>query len=272
MTIGRKLKVTIMTLIPGTNITAYFYAPTGHHPPLFYTAPSTHGNMLSVNAGNSQGLFVGGAGVNLGFEHALKHQKTQEYALRHIALLAQARGGGAIVETYTAENPTVFSMVDDSHIIKNLNNGNPSGENDGLCFVDIFGKDALDSSLCPHGVSQNAGMLYACPPYAYNYVDDAGFLVACSDMGGICALTIGAYNKIAAANNQPLVSVMRLCLFSSGGYNPNHVSKDKIALAIFAGLTKTLAVDDCGLTRIEMPYSSNPHDPMYAAVKKQLGA
>ncbi|WP_371396050.1 hypothetical protein [Fretibacter rubidus] len=256
--------------IPSTSVEAAFYQPTGKYPPLFYGAPSTHGNMVSVNAGNSQGLYVGGEGINKGFMHALSHQNTGEYATRHLSLLRQARAGGAKSEAYKTEDPTAFSLVDDNHIIKNLNNGNPGGENDGLAFVDIFGKDASGGSLAPHGVSQNTGMLYACPPFGYNYVDDAAFLAACGDMGANCALAIGAYNKIASANGQPLISVMRLCLFSSGYYNTNKVALDKIALAIYDGLSNALIKDDCGLTRVEMPYSTNAHDPLYAAVKAKI--
>jgi len=260
-----------MVKIPGTTIDADFIpTPIGSYPPLFYSTASSHGNMLSVNAGNSSGLYVGGGGINKGFGHALKHQDISQYAVRHTALLAKARkGGSSDMEAYSNEDPTVFSMIDMSHVIPNKNSGNPSGENDGICFVDIFGKNT-SGSLCPHGVAQNTGMLYACPPYGGNYADDTAFLNAVGQMGANCASSIGEYNKAATGQGQPLISVMRLCLFSSGIYNTNDVDKGKIALSIFNGMTKVLVKDDCGLTRVEMPYSADPKDPMFAAVKAKI--
>lgn len=260
-----------MVKIPGTAIDANFIStPIGSYPPLFYSSASSHGNMVSVNAGNSSGLYVGGGGINSGFGHVLKHQDITKYATRHAALLAKARkGGSSDMEAYSDENPTVFSMIDISHIIPNKNSGNSGGENDGICFVDIFGKDK-SGSLYPHGVSQNTGMLYACPPYGGNYADDTAFLAAVAQMGANCATSIGGYNKAAAGQGQPLISVMRLCLFSSGIYNTNNVDKGKIALSIFDGMKNILVKDDCGLTRVEMPYSSDPNDPMFAAVKAKI--
>ncbi|MEP3889507.1 MAG: hypothetical protein ABJN69_03510 [Hellea sp.] len=259
-----------MVKIPGTAIEAEFHAPVGKYPGLFYSSPSTYGNMLSVNAGSSSGLYVGGGGINSGFEQALSAQKTSLYATRHSHLLHAVRNGGADIETYSDKNPMGFSMVDISHVIHNKNNSTPQGGNDGVCFVDIFGEDASGQSLCPHGVAQNTGMLYACPPHGDNYADDAAFLAAISQTGANTVTSIGAYNKIAVANHQPLISAIRLCLFSSVIFNPNKVDKGKIALAIFDGMSQTLVKDDCGLTRVEMPYSTNPADPMFAAVKTKI--
>lgn len=260
-----------MVNIPGTKIEADFIStPVGSYPPLFYHSKSSYGNMLSVNAGNSSGLYVGGGGINSGFGHALSHQDIAKYATRHTALLAKARKGGTSdMDAYSDEDPTVFSTVDISHVIPNKNSGNSGGENDGVCFVDIFGKNA-SGSLCPHGVSENTGMLYACPPYGGNYADDTSFLKAVSQMGANCASSIGDYNAVARGQGQPLISVMRLCLFSSGIYNTNDVDKGKIALAIYDGMANVLVKDDCGLTRVEMPYSANPKDPMFAAVKAKI--
>lgn len=259
-----------MVKIPGTAIDAEFHAPVGKYPALFYASTSRYGNMLSVNAGSSSGLYVGGGGINSGFEHALSAQKTSAYATRHSHLLHTVRNGGADIEAFSDKDPTVFSMVDTSHVIPNKNSSTPQGGNDGVCFIDIFGEDASGNSLCPHGVAQNTGMLYACPPHGDNYADDTAFLAAISQTGANTVTSIGAYNKIAAANNQPLISVIRLCLFSSVIFNPNNVDKGKIAIAIFDGMTQALVKDDCGLTRVEIPYSTNPADPMFAAVKAKL--
>ena len=260
----------IMAKIPGTAIDAEFHAPVGKYPELFYTHPSAFGNMLSVNAGSSSGLYVGGGGINNGFEHALSAQKTGAYATRHSHLLHTVRNGGSDIEAFSEKDPTVFSMVETSHVIPNKNSGTPQGGNDGVCFIDIFGEDEPGNSLCPHGVPQNTGMLYACPPHGSNYADDAAFLAAISQTGANTVTSIGAYNKIAAAHKQPLISVIRLCLFSSVIFNPNKIDKGKIALAIFDGMTQALVKDDCGLTRVEMPYSTNANDPMFAAVKARL--
>lgn len=259
-----------MIKIPGTTASAAFYGPTGDYPPLFYSSSPTTGNMVSLNAGNSQVLDVGGGGINLGFKHALKNiQDIAKYKPRHEQLLQQA-AGAATSEVYSDDDPMAFSLIDASNRITNLNSANSRGENDGVAFVDIFGPN-----LRPHGVNENVGMLYACPPYGDSYIDEQAFLDALGVMANNCVTVIGAYNSLAPAQAQPAISTLRMCLFSSGIYNRNvPVASDKIALAIFDGLVAVLATDDCGLSVIEMPTHEVKRDgtvhPLFAAVKTQL--
>ena len=218
------------------------------------------GSMLSVNAGNSNDLYVGGGGINGGFAYALQGlQKISEYETRHNDLLNQVRSGGADFIAYSDENPTSFSLVYDNLVTK------ASDYYDGLCFVDIFGKGRN-----PHNNTMNTGMLYVAPPYGDNYRDAAGFLDAIEKTAKNIVKTVGKYNAMVDRQGVPRISVLRLCLYSSGIYNALYVSLDKIALAIFEGLRSVLENDDFGLNDIEFPCSNDINDPLFDAVKALL--
>src|ERR1035438_5537373 len=101
-----------MSTVPNTKITATFIDKQPlHDTPLFYGNSGGSAPMASLNAGNSQQLYLGGAGINLGFENALKGlQNCALYQTRHQALLAAYQKTGTATETYQAEDPTKFSL------------------------------------------------------------------------------------------------------------------------------------------------------------------
>jgi hypothetical protein len=103
-----------MSTVPNTKITATFIdKQPGHDTPLFYGSSGGSAPMASLNAGNSQGLYVGGGGINLGFENALKGlQNCGLYQTRHQDLLAAYQKSGTLSETYSTEDPTRFSLID----------------------------------------------------------------------------------------------------------------------------------------------------------------
>lgn len=233
-----------MGTLAGTTIKLTFLeVPPGSYPPLFYQHDSGGGAMASVNAGNSEQLYVGGSGINGGFAKALARLNLAAFASRHQALLARARAGGAEVEAYADTDPMAFSLVYPASIA-----GKKGGGEDGVCFVDVLAPEHR-----PHGIAANAAMLYVAPPYGGNYPDARTFLAAIRQTASNIATTMGRYNKAAAAHGVPAIPVLRLCLFSSGIYNTQNLPSDDIAEQIHGGLCDVLASDGCGLTEVQLP-------------------
>src|SRR6185437_13385638 len=139
---------------------------------------------------------------------------------------------------------------------------------EGVCFVDVF-----DPSLCPNGNPKNVAMVYAAPPHGMHYPVEADFLAAIEAMAVTIIKTVAAYNAEAAKQKLPAIEVLRNTLFSSAIYNPNGVSKDKIARAIFAGMASGLNVDTGGIVDLQFPVSDDKSQssyPGFAAVRDDL--
>ncbi len=176
------------------------------------------------------------------------------YATRHQALLAQASGGGADIETYPDGDPMAFSLVYAEAPTASL-----SGEHDGVCFVDVFAP-----AHRPHGVAANAALLYVAPPNGPNYADAPAFLAAIRQTARNIATAMGRYRKVAGAQRVPSISVLRLCLFSSGLYNSLNLAANDLAEQIYAGLCDVLQADDCGLTELQLPVGKSLFDIVQA--------
>src|SRR5947209_7040485 len=107
------------TYLPETKIRLTFLDVPAHkpntpkaYPPLYYGSTGGSGPLASVNAGNSEDLYVGGDGVNGGFKKALQAQKCDLYQARHQELFnKQTAAGAAAFETYSDEDPMKFSFV-----------------------------------------------------------------------------------------------------------------------------------------------------------------
>ena len=246
--------------IPGTSLTATFLgaAPSGFSP-IFYGHSEGSAAMGSVNAGNSDQLFVGGSGMNGAFADTL--QDTQSiglYQARHQALFGQAVGGGSAEETYSAVDPTQYSLVHPKLVTSSAN------VYDGAVFMDVFG-DGLE----PHGNAHNAAMVYVAPPYGPRYDSDEAFLKAIGETASHVAECVQAYNAKAdqAGSDLTPLRVVRLGLYSSKIYNRKPaVSLDLIAMAIYDGLLSVLSKDDAGLTGLEFPVAKGE----FSAVEKKL--
>jgi hypothetical protein len=246
-----------MAEIPGTGIALHFIEkPPGGHAPIFYGGDEGSLRLGSVNAGNSEALYVGGGGINGGFARQLgRTQRIDAYAARHTALIEAAKDGEAF-ERYEDDDPTAFSFALVSRI---------DGSYEGVCFVDVFAPDR-----CPAGNPKNAAMLYAAPPNGMNHPDETEFLAAIGKTGQNIATAVARYNAIAPRETQPVIDALRLCLYSSGIYNRHGVSADRIALAIYDGVASGLTTDS-GLKELQMPVSDDPGDPLFAAVKAKYG-
>jgi hypothetical protein len=248
-----------MGTLAGTAIKLTFVEkPLTDFPPLFYENGTDGPPMASVNAGNSDQLYVGGDGINGGFAKALAKLTLGTYATRHQALLAKARGGGEDAETYADTDPMAFSLVYPTALTSKKGGGE-----DGVCFVDVFAPQR-----CPNGVAANAAMLYVVPPCGPSYADRAAFLAAIRQTAGNVATTMGRYNKAAGSHGVPVIRALRLCLFSSGIYNSHGVSSNRIAEQIYAGLCDVLAKDDCGLTEVQLPVA----DPLFYIIQDEIQA
>jgi hypothetical protein len=251
-----------MAEIDGTSIAlSFIQKPAGGYAPVFYGGSNGTLVLASVNAGNSDDLYVGGGGINGGFNHALSRtQNTGEYMPRHKALFADAAKTGEASKRYDDDDPTVFSYVYASKTI------DKDDWYEGICFVDVFG-----SSRCPAGNPKNAAMLYVAPPHGNYHPVEADFLGAITRTGQNIAKAATRYNAMAPRENVPVVEALRLCLYSSVIYNPKHVSLDKIALAIFDGLSTEFSARASGLKEVQMPTSDDTSDPLFAAVKAKYG-
>jgi hypothetical protein len=254
-----------MTAVPGTKVKVAFYTFAPPYPLLYDPTSAVKLVMASINAGESQGLGVGGGGVNKQFSLDLKSagqtnisSGKDDYADRHLKLLAKAASTGTAYEAYQTPDPSAFSHVEASQV-KQVN-----GYYEGVCFVDVF-----SPKLCPAANPLNAAMVYAAPPYGDNYSDETAFLAAVQATAVTIMKAIAGYNAIAPANNQPPIQAVRNTLYSSSIYNmspPNEVSHDKIARAIFAGFQSELQVEDGGLMELQFPVS----DPLFWAIQDDL--
>lgn len=274
--------------VPGTSVRvncfSFGHTPTQEEldrgdkqqPPLYYAFGEGKSNLASVDAGNSGGLWLGGGGVNLGFEITLTktQKKVADYGKRHLSLLAQADQGGATWESYAATDPCAFSWVNPARINR------IAGSNEGVCFVDVF--DPNNSKLCPSHNPLNVAMLYVAPPEDKTYLagghDRAAatkeFMAAIQATAVNIVKTISGYNAIAAQHKLPVIEVLRNTLFSSGIYNSKlNVDRGEIARAIFAGFTAELQNDpNSGLVELQFPVGNGEayQDDLFVAVKKDL--
>lgn len=253
--------------IPGTSVKAIFQSVPYSHPyPAIYEGPKGTGATLgSLNAGNSASLCVGGGGINAAFQTDLSkaHQNTSHYTTRHLNLVHETADGGSAGQCFTDEdNPNVASYL--------VKNKLTTGKNDftGIVFVDVFA-----DKYCPNGNPINRAMVYAAPPNSAdpNFQSQTAFLQAITETGANIVAALAGYNAWAPQQSPALdvVGALRLCMYSSGIYNANHVSLNKIALAIYDGIHKGLLKDATGITEVQMPVSTG-HDTYFEAVKNKL--
>lgn len=238
--------------LPGTAIKLTFIqAPPGTFPPLFYSSDPGTGGMATVNAGNSDALYVGGGGINGGFAKELAGLQLGAYETRHKALVVKALNGGNPIEAYPDGDPMAFSLVYQEAPTARL-----AGGYDGICFVDVF------SPLHrPNGVAANTAMLYIAPPYGPRYFNAEAFLNAIRQTACNITTTVGRYRKLVDTYSLPNILTLRLCLFSSGLYNtPHNLHPSDIAQQIYGGLCSVLVEDDCGLAEVQLPVGGSLFD------------
>jgi hypothetical protein len=262
-------------LIPGTKVRASFYTFSKPLPPLYYGANEGSLTLASVNAGNSDGLCVGGGGVNKGFlidltssagqknvnlNNCTNAGKKDDYQFRHLQLLAKAGQNGTAQEAYSATDPCTFSYANSTQVSSSATNWY-----EGVCLVDVF-----DPGLCPAGNTKNAAMLYVAPPKGSHYASDADFLAAITATAANIIKTIAGYNAIAAQQGLPIIEALRNTLYSSVLYNPSNLDHGEIARAIFAGFQSELQANaNSGLVELQFPVGGSV-DPLFAAVQTDL--
>lgn len=246
-----------MTRIPDTSVCAVFQPVGGPHPRLYYGGGEDGLALASMNAGNSPFLFVGGGGINSGFAHALRPQKTDDYEMLHKALADAAPKDGFDTRTYDPADPMAASTICNKRVTS-------VSDHTGIAFVDAFADE-----LCPHGNTANRAMLYVAPPDGGYFPDDVSFLAAVTEIGTHAIEAVAAHNRWAGDNAAPRIAAIRLCMYSSGIYRRAGVSLDRVALAIFAGIETGLQADADGLDEVQMPVSSGDN-PYFDAVRQKL--
>lgn len=118
-------------------------------------------------------------------------------------------------------------------------------------------------------------MLYVAPPDGANYQVESDFLRDITLTATYAIQAIAGYNALASQQGLPPVEALRSILFSSNIYNPvlpnrPKVGFDAIARAIFAGYASELRAHDSGLKELQLPYSNDPKDPIFAAVEADM--
>lgn len=245
-----------MTTIPGTKVNlVYNTVPPKHYPHLYYTHHETGPAMVSLNAGNSPGLYVGGGGLNAAFKALLVRagQDVTSYTSRHVALVKAAMAGGSNLADYGAsdDDPTLVSCVDATKVAGAV-------DYTGVAFADIFA-----DKFCPEGNPANRGMFYVAPPDGHMYSDKAKFLgdVAATAEHGVNA--VNGYNAWTAQNGGVVVQAIRLSLYSSNIYVMAGVPVSEVALAIWKGIEAGCKAQGCVLSEIQMPVTASGNKEDY---------
>ena len=193
---------------------------------------TTGGNLVSVNAGDS-GLYVGGGTINLAFSGQIADPNA--YQAIHGAAQTQARKGTSVITGYTATDPVVLVDV----LLSATDDGSSTSGAAETVFLDIF-----TSGTAPHQNPTNYAMLYLVPPFGPGYSSDQEFLDAVKRSAVNIINVVAHYNsKVVPAHaslNLATVSVLRTCLYSSGGYKRTGVQGSDVAKALYTGFASAL--------------------------------
>ncbi|WGW04000.1 hypothetical protein [Tropicibacter oceani] len=235
---------------------------------MYYGAGEGSLVIASLNAGNSGALYVGGGGINSGFQRALSGQDTSAYQTDHQALAKSTPVGQTATQTYSSADPCASMTICNKPVALALA-AVAAGRTDytGVAFLDAFG-----DALCPKGNPNNRAMAYVAPPLGSAYTDDASFLSDVSLVGTHAIEALHAHNQWAEAQNAPVIEGLRMCMYSSVIYGREGVSQDSIALAIFAGIQTGLIQTGCKLAELQMPVGSEANNPYFAAVQNKLAS
>ncbi len=187
-------------------------------------------DLVSVNAGDN-GLYVGGGTINLAFSKQVPDPGA--YTALHTHALAQARAGTFVNNNYTASDPVRLVSV----ILPPTDQPNVSGGSAETVFLDIF-----TDGMTPHNEPTNYAMLYLVPPYGPGYASDQAFLDAVTRSAVNIINVVAHYNATLVPANAGLsaIPVLRTCLYSSSGYKRTSVTRDAVALAVYAGFDAQL--------------------------------
>lgn len=242
--------------IPGTQVAARILQPD--HPPfceIFYqNSPADSSIMGSVNAGTSYsgslfevsldgiiGAFYGILSVQQNFVGRHPYQKV------HKELFMQA-GEAQNLASYDldTDSPVQFAMM------QRQPEGSPCVDYDGTVFIDVF-KDHLR----PYQVDANYAMIYVVPPLGDLYDSPDDFIRAVEATAENMVLAVMTYNKECAGLNSPgglqlfPINTIRTCLFSGGYFNTFQLKHERIATAIFQGITNALYSRDTSIRNID---------------------
>ncbi|MBF9035875.1 hypothetical protein HKCCE2091_16630 [Rhodobacterales bacterium HKCCE2091] len=197
--------------------------------------------MASVNAGDP-GLYVGGGTINLAFSGEI--DDPDAYTLIHKQALMSARLGHGPKTGFPATAPVRLVQV-----TRGATDPARGGVGAGTVFLDVFASP-------PHGVAENAAMVYLVPPNGATIPDPKDFLAAVATATANVAASVAAYNAAVArgdsayAGMEPLTD-LRTCLFSGGQFRHPSVDVDDVARTIFDALDTALAADAGGLDLVE---------------------
>lgn len=196
-------------------------------------------NFVSVNAG-SDGLFVGGAGINERFKSILTkygQQDTDKYTEYHKHIM---NIGNNVVkkvnDQLTDLMPGFIKMPDfikTTYLIKNTTIPGDDVNSDGgrLVILHIFKEEIgpYKKGFRPYN-NHNIGMLYVVAPSTNN----AQFLDHIKVTAKNINKVIKTYND--DEKNAEKIQTIRVCLFGGAIYKPDHVTKESVANSILSGL------------------------------------
>ena len=235
----------------GSNLKYTFLGskPGSHHcfSPIFLDSSTNSKVMGTVNAGNSDsnGLWVGGGGINGQFEKELnptQASKINRYRILHQDLFGKAGNGGqtsfGASDLNASTDPVQFMMV-------KLRPDDPAwtGDYDGTVFVDVF-----NSGEVPAGNAKNYAMIYIAPPNGSRMdatgnpaYSKAAFLQAVKLTAKNILDALTHYNaQYAGSNGLEKIEVLRICAFSGGIYRHPSATEVEVVQKIYEGLQAVL--------------------------------
>lgn len=259
-----------MTRIPGTKTDAVFHQVGTHtdqngnlvndYPPLYGGYGTTGIFLASMNAGNSDQLYVGGGGINAGFAHVLgATQDIDLYQKRHQEMADTAQTNSNTTKAFSKENPCASMSLCNFRVAG-------VGNYTGIAFLDAFSE-----ARCPDGDGGNRAMLYVAPPLVPDYTDAKTLAADISAVGQHAIEAVATHNAWAAQNGAVSIEAVRLCAYSAGIYAGKLITKEDTGMAIFEGVVAGLKQTGLALKEVQMPLGNpSPCDPLFNAVKAYL--
>lgn len=205
-------------------------SPGGKFSPIYRSLNAPGANLVSVNAGDN-GLYVGGGTINLAFSKQVADPAA--YTAIHTHALAQARAGVFVTSNYTASDPVRLVSV----ILPPTDQPSAPDGSAETVFLDVF-----TAGMTPHSEAANYSMLYLVPPNGPVYASDQDFLDAVTRSAVNIINVLAHYNTtlVPAQSGLNIIPVLRTCLYSSSGYKRPTVTRDQVALALYAGFDTQL--------------------------------
>jgi len=235
-----------------------------------YTADASQ-NIASVNAGSYK-LYVGGGGINRGFQAALKLADENGFEALHQQMFEKANASPGKLVGSGAGKPAPGEDLGLAGCFARV--ARPLADTVGVALIDLFAPAARPLS------SSNVAMLYVVGPNGKTQdgrpgiTDRNAFLDAVGDMAANAITAVYEYNQMAAAATPPLpkIEVVQWCLVSGAIFKHPDTSKFDVALATVKGMlgcAQTFTAGAQHVPLIRFAYDENAFEDAVAHALQQ---